>query len=44
MPGKEKKKRAPQRTPAKNAKKCRNISDMFKRLRKFSVVFEPFPK
>ena len=30
MPGKEKKKRAPQRTLAKDAKKCRNISDMFK--------------
>ena len=30
MPGKEKKKRALQRTLAKDEKKCRNISDMFK--------------
>ena len=29
MPEKEKKKRALQRTLAKEAKKCRNISDMF---------------
>ena len=31
MPAKEKKKRALKRTLAKDAKKCRNISDMFKR-------------
>ena len=31
MPGKEKKNRALQRTVAKDAKKCRNINDMFKR-------------
>ena len=29
MPGKEKKERALQRTLANDAKKCRNISDMF---------------
>ena len=28
----------------KDAKKCRNISDMFKRKRKFSVVFEHFSR
>ena len=31
MPGKEKKEKALQRTLAKYANKCRNISDMFKR-------------
>ena len=31
MPGKEKRKRALQRTLAKDTKKYRNISDMFKR-------------
>ena len=31
MPGKETKKRALQRTLVEDAKKCRNISDMFKR-------------
>ena len=31
MPGKEKKKRALQGTLVKDAKTCRNISDMFKR-------------
>lgn len=40
MPGKEKKKRAVQRTLAKDAKKCRSTSAMFERKRKFSLVFE----
>ena len=31
MPGKEKKNRALKRTVAKDAKKCRNINDMFRR-------------
>ena len=42
MPEKEKKKRALERALAKDTKKFRNISDMFKRSRKLIVALELF--
>ena len=40
----KRRKRALQRKLTKDAKKCRNINDMFKRWRTFSVVFELFSR